>query len=406
MSARRGARSPARALGLALAACLLLGATPSLHAQSRTLAIRGGTVHTVADGVIADGVVLVRDGRIAAVGADVDVPADAEVIDAAGRIVTPGIVDARSEMGIGWRDAGDRERLAAPAREIADHYDGAVDDEWLRSGVTAVYLAPDAGNLLGGFGAVVKLAGERGRVVHRRAAMSASFGESALDAFDSPTTRQGMVAELREAFIAARDALDDAAAADAADPAVRALGRVLAGDVPLRIYANSPDDITTALRVAREFDIDAVIDSGAGAHAVADALAAADVPVVVGPSIIGLGGGGPFEMFAHSPDNAARLHRAGVALALSTESGGGRSVVVEGLVAKAHGLPEAAALRAVTLDAAEILGVADRLGSIEPGKAADLVIWDGHPLSTWGESRVVIVDGRVVFEREPARATS
>ena len=114
---------------------------------------------------------------------------------------------------------------------------------------------------------------------------------------------------------------------------------------------------------------------------------------------MGLGGGGLYEMFAHTPENAGRLHRAGVKVALCTNSRWGRSVLLEGVVAKSHGLPEAEALKAVTLHAAEILGVSERLGSIEPGKDADIVIWTNHPLSTWGESQVVIVDGQIVFER-------
>jgi imidazolonepropionase-like amidohydrolase len=152
--------------------------------------------------------------------------------------------------------------------------------------------------------------------------------------------------------------------------------------------------------VAKEFKLRIVIDSGAGAHKVARLLAEAQVPVVIGPSIMSLGSGGPLEMFAHTPENAGRLHMAGVKVALSTNSRWGRSVLLEGVVAKSHGLPEDAALRAVTLNSAEILGVAGRLGSIEAGKDADIVIWKGHPLSTWGETKVVIVDGKIVYERK------
>ncbi len=104
-------------------------------------------------------------------------------------------------------------------------------------------------------------------------------------------------------------------------------------------------------------------------------------------------------MYAHTPENAGLLHKADVKIALSTDMGFGRSVLLEGLIAKSHGLPEDAALRATTMDAAEILGVSDRLGSIEAGKDADIVIWKNHPLSTWGESQIVIINGTIVFER-------
>jgi imidazolonepropionase-like amidohydrolase len=115
---------------------------------------------------------------------------------------------------------------------------------------------------------------------------------------------------------------------------------------------------------------------------------------------MGLGSGGPFEMFAHTPENAGRLHKAGVKVALSTDSRWGRSILSEGVVAKSHGLPEDAALRAVTLHPAEILEVADRMGSIEPGKDADIVLWKEHPLNTWGEAQKVIVNGKIVFDRK------
>ena len=133
---------------------------------------------------------------------------------------------------------------------------------------------------------------------------------------------------------------------------------------------------------------------------VADTIAAANVSVVVGPTVIGTADGGPFEMFAHTPVNAASLHRSGVRIALSTaRSGTGPSVAMEAAVAKAHGLPEAAALAAVTSDAATILGVEDRLGTLAAGMDADIVLWEGHPISTWGETKLVIVDGITVFER-------
>ncbi len=142
-----------------------------------------------------------------------------------------------------------------------------------------------------------------------------------------------------------------------------------------------------------------VLVSAMGGHEVASAIAAASVPVVVYPSIIGIGDGGPYEGFAHTPANAARLHEAGVTLALATFARGGRSVALEGVVAKAHGLPKETALAAVTRNAAAILGVDDRVGTLEAGKDADLVLWKGEPLSTWSQTERVIVDGVTVFER-------
>ena len=143
-----------------------------------------------------------------------------------------------------------------------------------------------------------------------------------------------------------------------------------------------------------------MLDQAAGAAAVAERLAEADLPVVVGPAILGIGDGGPMELSGHSPATAAALHRAGVRIALSTFGSRGRSVAMEAVVAWAHGLPREAALAAVTADAAAILGVADRLGTLAPGLDADLVVWTEHPIGTYARARTVIVDGRVAFRRE------
>jgi imidazolonepropionase-like amidohydrolase len=385
----------------ALAAAALIPVTGA-QAQPRPVAIRGGEVHTVSDGVIPGGVVLVRNGKIAAVGRGVEIPGDAEVVDASGWIVTPGLIDSRSSYGLSSNDTAE-EPLMSPARRVLDGFAPPADSPWLKEGVTAAYIAPSPRQLVGGMGAVVKLAGEgHAAIVSEAAGMEVSFAETALGAFRAPTTRQGLIARLRQELIRTGEYLDRREmnpSSTPLDPAWEALARVIRRELPLRVYANTPDDILTAARLGREFELKVVIDSAAGAHRVAHTLSSGGWPVVIGPSILGLGGGGPFELFAHTPENAARCHRAGVSIALSTESTRGRSVVLEAVVAKSHGLPEGAALRAVTLAAAEILGVADRLGSLQAGKDADLVLWKGRPLSTWGEARRVIVDGHTVFER-------
>ena len=378
-------------------------------AAGGTLAVLGGRIETVSGDAIENGTVLIRNGRIVEVGTAVVVPDDAAVLDASGMTVTPGFVDARTGIGVPPQVRDDRDMLIRSDFTMSEHLGplfvpGAFGQgvqrpavhPWLRGGVTAVYVSPGSQNLVGGFGAVAKLMpGALGEVLNDAAGLSISFGDAAQRAFEAPTTRQGMVGELRQWLI-------DNRAAQASDAvASLRLTRVLSGDIPIRAVANTPDDILTAVRIAQEFDLRLVVDVGAGAHVVAETLADGGVPVVVGPSMLGAGGGGSLEMFAHTAENAARLHRAGVTLALSTDALLGRSVVTEAVVARAHGLDPKAALQAVTLDAARILGVDDRIGSIEPGKDADLVLWDGDPVGTWGEARVVIVSGEVVFQRSP-----
>jgi imidazolonepropionase-like amidohydrolase len=381
---------------------LLLFIPLNVLTKGNILAIKGGEIHTVSGSVIKNGTVLIENGKILSVGKSISIPRGAKVIDAKGLIVTPGIIDARSNLGV--RITRDSKHYINPSLRIIDFFTPFEDSIWLKCGVTALYITPPAQNLLGGFGAVVKLAGNKEEaIVSEEAGMSVSIGESALRGLNIPTTRQGRVGRLRQEFVRAIEYMElrkKEGSAEDANPNLDAIISVMRHEVPLRFLANTPDDIMTALRVAKEFNLKVIVDSGAGAHRVAHLLAEAQVPVVVGPSIMGLGSGGPLEMSAHTPGNAGKLQKAGVKVALSTNSWWGRSVLLEGVIAKSHGLPEDAALKAVTLNTAEILGVADRLGSIEPGKDADIVIWKGHPLSTWGETRTVIVDGKIVYEKK------
>ncbi len=374
----------------------------SALAKEDVIVIKCGEIHTISGGLIQKGMVLLEKGKIRFVGDKVKIPRGAKVIDANGLIVTPGIIDARSGYGLSIQP--NQKDYFNPARRIIDFFKSVEDSTWLKSGVTATYITPPPSDLLGGFGAVVKLVGNKDEaVINDAAGMSVSIGEGALKGLDIPTSRQGRIAWLRVEFIRAMEYMElrkEGGSGKTMDPKFEAMLRVIRREVPLRVLANTPDDIITALRFAKEFNLRLVIDSGAGAHKVAHLLVEAGVAVVVGPSILGLGSGGPFELFAHTPENASKLHKAGVKTALGTDdSGVGRSILLEGVIAKSHGLPEDVALRAVTLNAAEILGVSNRLGSIEPGKDGDIVIWKGHPLSTWGEARTVIVNGKIVFER-------
>lgn len=401
---------PRRCADRFLAAALLAFSPAAAAGQTGApaIAVVGGEVHRGDGEVIPGATVLIENGKIAAVGSGLDLPDGAEVIEADGRVVTPGLIDSLTLLGAEPSGAaaavsvtGGPAAAMTPAARAADRFAEDLAPLWLREGVTTVYLSPDPRRLIGGMGAVVKLAGPRETaVVQEEAAVAASFGESAVG--DRPpgreqpagrTTRQGMIYDLRQTLIRAQeDAVGGAAG--------RTLGRLLAGETPLRMLLNTPDDLETALRVAQEFDLRLVLDQAAGAAAVADRLAAADIPVVVGPAILGIGDGGPMELRSHSPATAGALHRAGVRIALSTFAGRGRSVAMEAVVAWAHGLPREAALSSVTAGAAEILGVSDRVGTLAPGLDADLVIWTEHPIGTYARPQVVLVDGRVVFRRE------
>ena len=389
------------------AAAALAALLPAAAGAAQRVAIVGGEVHPGTGEVLPGAAVLIEDGKITAVGAGVEIPGDAEVISAEGMVVTPGFLDAQTLLGSAPGATGALVNLAGepgeaivPAARAADRFRENLAPEWLRSGVTAVYLAPDPRLLLGGTGAVVKLSGPaETAILAEEVAVAASFGESAVGATrpgaEAPsgrTTRQGMIYDLRNTLVrAGEDSISGAAG--------RTLGRLLAGEVPLRMLANKPDDIETALRVAGEFDLRLVLDQAAGAPGLAGRLAQAGIPVVVGPSILAIGDGGPMELAGHTPAAAAILHRAGVRIALSTFDARGRSVAMEAVIAWAHGLPREAALAAVTADAAAILGVPDRIGTLAPGLDADVVVWDSHPIGTYARTALVLVDGAVVFRR-------
>ena len=371
--------------------------------QEHPMAIRGGQIFTGQGDIIEDGTIIFEKGKIISIGKDIPLPSNTEIIDADGLFVTPGYIDAYSHIGLdgmteefyGRGEEGqgalwDSENLINASRRVFPKLEEISESQWLRTGVTTTYVSPGPQNLAGGIGIIIKLTG---KVVKETAAMSGSFGETALNAFETPTTRQGMISILRQTFVRAQE---DALEGD--DGPIFA--QILSGSLPFRVVVNTPDDILTALRLADEFKLKLILDSVAGGHVVAESIANAGVPVVVGPSIINIGDGGSYETFAHTPANAAKLHKAGVRVALGTSAHGiWRSVAMEAVVAKAHGLPEAAALKAVTSEAASILGIADRTGTLAPKMDADIVIWEGRPISTWAIAKKVIVDGITQFER-------
>lgn len=438
----RSARSAALAvLAVALAFAVAGGpVAPPLAAQ--TVAIRGGTVIPVSGPRIENGTVLLRDGDIAAVGADVEVPADARVVDATGKYVLPGLVDAMSYYGIASGDLNETTAPSTPQLRILEAYypfgsfgDGEPpspphSDDLLMGGVTTHYVAPADATVIGGQGAVVKAAGPEldALVLREPAAMDITLGQRPADTFGSdgrsPGTRMAVISHLREQLVRAREYRERRQAwemqpegergpAPARDLGMEALVRVLDGEIPARVQANRTVEIREALELADEFGFELILDSGISADRLADQLAARGVPVVLGPIAHPFVSGQEVadrEEYP-SPDErrAARLREAGVDIAIASFSrvfgslgpaGSGRWLLLDAALAGGYGLAEADVLRAVTLAPAEILGVADRIGSLDVGKDADVIILDGPPLSVTSWVERVFVDGVEVFVRE------
>lgn len=390
---------------LGLAAINLTGAVP-LSAQ--TIAITGGTVHPVSAPPIEGATVLVRDGRIVAVGTDVEIPPDAERIDATGRVVTPGLFDVGSTLGLIEVDAVDDTRdyvLGAddPVRAAFDVADGINPNSSLipvarLQGVTTALTSP-AGGLIAGRAAVIDLAGAsvEKMIVRRRAAMLASY-----DSRDAGGARGAVALRLREVLDDARFWRDNRAAYDrgaartlaASRLDLEALQPVLAGEMPFVVGVDRASDIEAVLRLADEYGIDVVVRGGAEAWMVADALAAAEVPVIVKPLT---NAPSSFARLGARFDNAALLRAAGVPVILTSfETHRVGDLTWEAGNAVRAGLDWAEALAAVTRTPAVVFGVGDDYGSLEAGKVANLVVWTGDPFELSSRPEHVLIRGEPV----------
>jgi imidazolonepropionase-like amidohydrolase len=394
-----------------------------------TVAIVGGRVVPISGEPLDSGTILVVGGKITAVGPDLDIPADATVIDAAGGWVLPGFIEAHGHVGVheeaeGWAGS-DSNELTEPvtaqvrALDAINPADLGFRDA-VSGGVLAVNVNPGSGNPIGGQTAALKCWGRTvdEMLLKAPAGMKSALGENPKRVYgerkQSPSTRLGTAAVIRGALV---DAANYLAKLDAEqrkpederkyidrDLKLEALGRVLNRGIPWRQHCHRADDIATALRLAEEFGYDLVIDHGTEAHLLADILAAKDIPVIIGPLFTSRS---KVELRNRSLDNPGKLASAGVTIAITTDH---PVVPINFLAHQAalsvkHGLDRENALRALTINPARIIGVDDRLGSIEPGKDADLVIWSGDPLDVLSRVTLALMDGEEIYRFEDGEAT-
>lgn len=386
--------------------------TAAASAAQDPLVVYADTVYTMAGAPIVDGAVVIADGRIVEVGqaGRVRVPRGARELR--GAVVTPGFVDVRSTVGLSGllnqpqdQDALDSGGPLQPSLRAMDAYN-ARDElvDWLLSfGVTTVHTGHRPGALAAGQTTIVKTAYPTvdQALVDSTTMLAMTVGRSVGQNFDAPGTRARVIAELRSALLKGV-AHAEAMAGD--DPPARdldneALAAVASGAMPALITADRANDILSVLRLAREFpQMDLVLSGAAEAHLVLDAIAEAGVPVVLHPTMARAGGDSEALAF----DTAAKLKARGIPFAIQSGFEAyvpkTRVVLFEAAVATAYGLAREDALAAITIDAARILGIGDRVGSLEVGKDADLVMFDGDPLETVTHVCGVVVDGRVVRE--------
>ncbi|MEW6458047.1 MAG: amidohydrolase [Bacillota bacterium] len=382
------------------------------------LAITNGRILTMAGRDIPSGTVLIENGLIKAVGTGIGVPDGAEVLDAAGKLVLPGLIEPHCHVGIMeeiFREEGnDGNEYSDPVTPQLRAIDGVYPEDLgfadaLAGGVTTLCTTPGSANVIGGEMVILKTAGKtvEQMLVRFPAGLKAALGENPKRAYGkerkAPVTRMASAALLRTALVQGAEyirKLERAGRGDGDPPdrdlKLEALARVLRREVPLRVHAHRADDILTAVRIAREFNLDLVIEHGTEADRVADVLAREDIPVVLGPLLVNRP---KVEMRHKSLETAARLAEAGVRFAVMTDHpvvpvqylGLSAALTVRG------GLSEERALRAVTADAAAVLGLENRLGTLEPGKEADVVIMDGDFFDVRSRVERVYIKGLPVY---------
>ena len=406
----------------ALSALLLVFlAATSASAQ---LAVRGKKIYTMAGPVVEDGVVIIREGKVAAIGraADVAIPAGFKVLEAA--VVTPGLIDARSVVGLAGyfnhkhdQDQLERSSPMQPELRAVDSYNTREAlIEWVRGyGVTTLHTGHAPGELISGQTMIVKTTGNtvEDAVMVPTAGISLTLGPGSLrGGGQSPGTRGKQMSMLRARLLAATAYLESlepreqkpetAGEEEKNTPPVNlglaALASVLRKEVPLLITAHRAQDIATALRLKKEFDFRMILDGGAEAYLLTEELKKAGIPVIIHPSMARFNGALQNASF----ETAARLKKAGLKVAMQSGYESyvpkTRVVLFEAAVAAANGLGFEGALELITTSAAEILGISDRVGSLAVGKEGDLALFDGDPFEYTTHCVGTIIEGRVVSE--------
>ncbi len=395
--------------------CLLLfSSLVSFNAQAQ-IAIKGDVIYTMSGAPIQNGVVLVSGGKIERVGsqAEVSIPTHYQIIHA--KVVTPGLVDAHSVVGLAGifnynhdQDQLEKSDPIQPELRAVDAYNANERlVSFLRDfGITTLHTGHGTGALISGQTMIVKTYGTtvEQALVQPVSAVAFTLGATVRDNFQKPGTRSKGVAMLREKFIEAQEYAKKMKSKDPSkrptrDLKLEVLADLLDRKIPALVTANKATEITTALRLQKEFGFRMILDGAAEAYLVLEELKAANVPVILHPTMVRTYGDTRNASF----ETAAKLKQAGIKFALQSGYESyvpkTRVVLYEAALAVANGLPFEDGLRAITIDAAEILGIASRVGSIEKGKDADIVCFDGDPFEYTSHVCQVIINGILVKEQ-------
>ncbi len=374
-------------------------------------------IYPISTAPVEKGVLLVNRGKIVAAGAAMPIPSDSVIVDLAGRVVLPGLVDEHTHVGVWGEWYGQPEHDGNESTNPLTPEARAVDAIWpdhtsfadARSGgVTTVQITPGSGNIIGGETVVVKTAGRivDEMIVRNPGGMKAALGENPKGGYGrqgkAPMTRMGNASLLRSALFKARDyekklkaGESDATKVPDTDLGMLGLLKVLRREIPLRVHAHRADDIVTAVRIAEEFDIDFSIEHCTDGITVAEFLGKRKAKVNVGPSMWHRA---KIETLNITTETPGVLANAGCRVSIISDHPFHpvQFLSTAAAMAWANGMREEDALRAITLTPAETLGVQDRVGSLDAGKDADFAVWSGHPFRVRSRVEQVYIEGRRV----------
>lgn len=383
--------------------------------------IKNGTINTVTKGIIQSNI-LIDNKKIIEIGNEIVAPLDAEIIDADGCLVLPGFIDAHTHLGL-WEDGigvegADGNEETDPVTPHLNPIDGInpMDrnfTEAVQGGITSVCTTPGSANVMGGQCIAIKTYGRivDKMVIKNPVASKIAFGENPKSVYGSddktPQTRMAIAALIRENLKKAEEYLEEIERCELEeddeskpeyDIKYESLIPVLKRKIPLKAHAHRADDMFTAIRIAKEFNLRLTLDHCTEGHLVVEELAEEGYPVIVGPS---LSERSKVELRNLTFETAGILSNAGLEVCLMTDH---PVVPVQylpicaGLAIK-HGMKEDKALEAITINPAKVLGIDDKVGSIEVGKDADIVIWDNNPFEINSHVLYTIIDGKIVYKK-------
>ncbi len=408
------------------------------------LAITNAKILTITNGTIQNGSILIENGKIMGIGSNIDIPAIADVYDASGCCVMPGLIDAHCHTGlfadgIGWShsDGNEMTEPITPQLRAIDaiHPEDIAFDDLRQAGITTINTGPGSANLIGGQFACIKTKKDKTideMVIMAPSAMKMALGENPKNVYGdqdkAPSTRMANAAVLRTALINAQTYMEKLERYDEKfaefnidyakwektpkddredkpekpDPVERhlkneALIPVLQGELRAMIHCHRADDIITAIRIAEEFNLNFSIEHCTEGYRIADKLAEKDIPCVVGPVLFSRT---KYELRNMTPTNPGILSNAGVKVAIQTdEMSAVQYMLINAALAVQKGMNEEKALEAITITPAEIIGISKRVGSLETGKDADILILSGEPLDYRSHTKLVLIEGVEQFRR-------